>query len=251
MDKYTYWMTNELFDKETKEELAHIKDDLKEIEDRFYKDLEFGTGGLRGVLGAGTNRMNKYTVTKATQGLANYIKKNNLEDMGVVIAYDSRHMSIEFSKWVSMCLIANGIRTYRFESLRPTPELSFAVRKLKTAFGIVITASHNPSEYNGYKVYSNDGCQITPPLDKYIIDEVNAITNFADIKMSENLENGLYTEIGSEIDDLYIEELKKLILDYEAYKDMEGFEILDEIRRETNDSNDIIISTWTPKRILK
>ena len=158
LEKYNSWLNDSIFDEVTKKELLAIKDNNKEIEDRFYKDLEFGTGGLRGVVGAGTNRMNKYTVAKATQGLANYIKKCGGENNGVAIAYDSRHMSQEFSIWTALCLNANGIKTYRFESLRPTPELSYTVRKLNCIAGVVITASHNPAEYNGYKVYFEDCC---------------------------------------------------------------------------------------------
>ena len=175
--KYEQWCTGPIFDKETKAELQAIAGDEKEIEDRFYKDLSFGTGGLRGVIGAGTNRMNVYTVTKATQGLANYIKKQGGEEKGVAIAFDSRHMSTEFSEKAALCLNANGIKTYRFETLRPTPELSFALRELGCIAGIVVTASHNPPEYNGYKVYWEDGAQITAPKDKEIIAEVNAVTD--------------------------------------------------------------------------
>ena len=196
---------------------------ITEIEDRFYKDLSFGTGGLRGVIGAGTNRMNVYTVTKATQGLANYIKKQGGEDKGVAIAFDSRHMSVEFSEKAALCLNANGIKTYRFETLRPTPELSFALRELHCIAGIVVTASHNPPEYNGYKVYWEDGAQITAPKDKEIIAEVNAVTDFASIKMmdrAEAEEKGLFHVIGKEIDDRYMEELKKLVLSPDVIKEM-------------------------------
>ena len=180
--KYEKWLNDPCFDKDTKKELEEIKGNEKEIEDRFYKDLEFGTAGLRGVIGAGTNRMNKYTVGKATQGLANFILKEGTQDKGVAIAYDSRHMSKEFSEETALCLNANGIKTYVFESLRPVPELSFTVRKLGCTAGVMITASHNPPEYNGYKVYWDDGAQIVPPKDKQIIDEVNAITDFSTIK---------------------------------------------------------------------
>ena len=214
LKNYNEWCTSEIFDESTKQELKNIKDD-NEIKDRFYKNLEFGTAGLRGIIGAGTNRMNKYTVTQATQGLANYIKKNNKQSKGVAIAYDSRNMSEEFSKWTALCLNANGIKTYRFESLRPTPELSFAVRHLNCIAGIVITASHNPSEYNGYKVYWEDGAQIVSPVDKEIMDEVKAVTDFSKIKdmdLEQAQKEGLYNEIGEEIDDIYINELKKLIL---------------------------------------
>ncbi len=214
LEKYNEWCNSSVFDEDTKSELKAISDE-SEIKDRFYKNLEFGTAGLRGIIGAGTNRMNKYTVTQATQGLANYIKKVGGEDRGVVIAYDSRNMSIEFSKWTALCLNANGIKTYRFESLRPTPELSFAVRHLKCIAGIVITASHNPAEYNGYKVYWEDGAQIVPPVDKGIMDEVKAVTDFSEIKdmeLKEAEQKGLYNEVGKELDDCYIEELKKLVI---------------------------------------
>ena len=221
--KYEQWCQDSIFDAETKAELAAIAGDEKEIEDRFYKDLSFGTGGLRGVIGAGTNRMNVYTVTKATQGLANYIKKQGGEDKGVAIAFDSRHMSVEFSEKAALCLNANGIKTYRFETLRPTPELSFALRELHCIAGIVVTASHNPPEYNGYKVYWEDGAQITAPKDKEIIAEVNAVTDFASIKMMDRAEaeaKGLFHVIGQEIDDRYMEELKKLVLSPDVIKEM-------------------------------
>lgn len=214
---YKEWCTSEIFDEETKKELKAITDE-GEIKDRFYKNLEFGTAGLRGVIGAGTNRMNKYTVTQATQGLANYIKKIGGENRGVAIAYDSRNMSIEFSTWAALCLNANGIKTYRFESLRPTPELSYAVRHLNCIAGIVITASHNPSEYNGYKVYWEDGAQIVPPVDKNIMDEVKNVTDFSsikDISIEEAKKQGLYNEIGEDIDKEYMKELKKLVLNPE------------------------------------
>lgn len=214
LEKYNEWCNSEIFDEETKKELRNITDE-NEIKDRFYKNLEFGTAGLRGIIGAGTNRMNKYTVTQATQGLANYIKKNGKESKGVAIAYDSRNMSEEFSKWTALCLNANGIKTYRFKSLRPTPELSFAVRYLNCIAGIVITASHNPAEYNGYKVYWEDGAQIVSPVDKEIMAEVKAVTDFSkikDISMEEAKEKCLYNEIGEDIDKVYIEELKKLVL---------------------------------------
>ena len=215
LEKYNEWCNSEIFDEETKKELNSIKDNDNEIKDRFYKNLEFGTAGLRGIIGAGTNRMNKYTVTQATQGLANYILKNNKENKGVAIAYDSRNMSEEFSKWTALCLNANGIKTYRFESLRPTPELSFAVRYLNCIAGIVITASHNPSEYNGYKVYWEDGAQIVAPVDKGIMDEVKAVNDFSKIKdmdIEKAKQEKLYNEIGKDVDDAYIAELKKLVL---------------------------------------
>lgn len=221
--RYEDWCTDPVFDADTKAELAKVAGDEKEIEDRFYKDLSFGTGGLRGVIGAGTNRMNVYTVTRATQGLANYIKKQGGEHKGVAIAFDSRHMSAEFSEKAALCLNANGIRTYRFESLRPTPELSFALRELHCIAGIVVTASHNPPEYNGYKVYWEDGAQITAPRDKEIIAEVNAVADFGSIRMMAREEAdkaGLFHVIGEEIDSRYMEELKKLVLSPQSIRHM-------------------------------
>lgn len=225
MEKYEEWLNNPVIDEESKNELLSIKENKAEIEDRFYKDLEFGTAGLRGVIGIGTNRMNKYTVTKATQGLANYIIKNCGQNRGVAIAYDSRRMSKEFSEETALCLNANGIKTYRFEDVRPTPELSFAVRKLGCISGIVITASHNPPEYNGYKVYWEDGAQIVEPIDKDIINEVGNIKDFSAIKTmnkEEAVSQGLYNTIGKEIDDNYITELKKLIVNQKAIKEMQN-----------------------------
>lgn len=222
--RYDEWLNSKVIDEESKKELLEIKDNEKEIEDRFYKDLEFGTAGLRGIIGIGTNRMNKYTVTKATQGLANYIIKQGMQDRGVAIAYDCRIMSKEFSEETALCLNANGIKTYRFEELRPTPELSFAVRELGCIAGIVITASHNPPEYNGYKVYWKDGAQIVEPTDKEIIAEVNNIVNFAKIKTMSRVEaeeKGLYNTIGKEIDDKYISELKKLVVNQDAINKMQ------------------------------
>lgn len=219
--KYEKWLNDPCFDENTKKELEEIKGNDKEIEDRFYKDLEFGTAGLRGVIGAGTNRMNKYTVGKATQGLANFILKEGTQDKGVAIAYDSRHMSKEFSEETALCLNANGIKTYVFESLRPVPELSFTVRKLGCTAGVMITASHNPPEYNGYKVYWDDGAQIVPPKDKQIIDEVNAITDFSNIKTmdkKEAVEKGLYVQIGKEVDDDFVNTLKSLVLNPDVIK---------------------------------
>ena len=219
MEVYEQWVNNPLFGQETKDELLSIKDDPKEIEERFYCDLVFGTAGLRGIIGAGTNRMNKYVVRKATQGLANYIIKQGKQDKGVAIAYDSRRMSPEFSMEAALCLAANGIKAYRFESLRPTPELSFAVRYLDCVAGINVTASHNPPEYNGYKVYWEDGAQITPPHDTGIMAEVKAITDFADTKtmeMIDAIKAGLLVTIGAEVDDAYMGELKKLVLHQDA-----------------------------------
>ena len=222
-DTYNDWLQNPYFDEATKEELCAIADDEKEIEDRFYRQLEFGTGGLRGVIGAGTNRMNIYTVRQATQGLANYIISQNGQEKGVAIAYDSRIMSPEFATEAALCLNANGIKTYRFTSLRPTPELSFAVRKLGCIAGIVVTASHNPREYNGYKVYWEDGAQITPPHDKNILAEVAKVTSFDLVKTMEKADAvaaGLYQEIDTEIDEAYMEELKKQSIHPEVISEM-------------------------------
>lgn len=221
-DNYNYWINSPIFDEATKSELLALNDE-KEIEDRFYKDLEFGTGGLRGIIGAGTNRMNIYTVGKATQGLANYIIKENHAHMGVAIAYDSRRMSREFADLAAAVLNGNGIKAYVFESLRPTPELSFSVRYLKCTAGIVITASHNPAEYNGYKVYWQDGAQVTFPRDNEIITEVNNIKDFGEIKKMDNAEGrkqGLYNVIGKEIDEKYMEELMKQSIHPEIIREM-------------------------------
>lgn len=212
---YEFWLTDSYFDDETKKELKNIAGDEKEIEERFYRDLEFGTGGLRGIIGAGTNRMNIYTVRKATQGLSNYIRKEQAQEKGVAIAFDSRNMSPEFAEEAALCLAANGIRAYIFPSLRPTPVLSFAMRRLGCTAGIVVTASHNPPEYNGYKVYWEDGAQITSPRDREIIREVNAIKDYGQVKTMTRQraeEAGLYEVIGSETDDAYIECLKELVL---------------------------------------
>ena len=214
-DQFEFWLNDDYFDAKTKEELLAIRNDEKEVEDRFYKDLEFGTGGLRGVIGAGCNRMNIYTVRKASQGLANYVLKHNGADRGVAISYDNRRMSPEFADETALCLAANGIKTYVFDELRPTPELSFALRTLKCIAGVMVTASHNPPEYNGYKVYWEDGAQVTPPHDVNIIGEVNAISDYHTMKTmdkKEAIEKGLYNVIGKEIDDLYMEELKKQII---------------------------------------
>ncbi len=223
LKKYEQWLNNEMFDEQTKKELVNIKYSDEEIKYRFYKDLEFGTAGLRVIIGAGTNRINYYTVGKATQGLANFIIKEKGEKQGVAIAYDSRRMSPEFSKRAALILNANGIKTYLFDSLRPTPELSFAVRELGCIAGIVITASHNPPEYNGYKVYWSDGAQIIAPQDKQIITEVNNIEDYSEIKLiaeEEAKSKGLFNIIGKEIDDKYMEELHKLVLNSEAIKEM-------------------------------
>jgi len=217
-EQYMQWLESDYMDEATKEELRQIAGDEKEIEERFYTELEFGTAGLRGIIGAGCNRMNEYTVRKATQGLANYILKVGGQDRGVAIAYDSRHMSPEFADVAALCLAANGIKAYVFESL-PTPELSYAVRKLHTIAGINITASHNPPEYNGYKVYWEDGAQITPPHDSGIMNEVKAISDYAVCKKMDKdaaIAAGLYQTIGADIDDPYIEELKKLVVHQDA-----------------------------------
>ena len=211
-ETYKKWCTDPYFDAQTQEELKNLEGNEKEIEDRFYRQLEFGTGGLRGMIGAGTNRMNIYTVRQATQGLANYIIAMNGQDKGVAIAHDSRIMSPEFAREAALCLNANGIHTYLFESLRPTPELSFAVRELGCIAGIVITASHNPREYNGYKVYWEDGAQITPPHDKNILAEVAKVTDFSMVKTMEEDEaraENLFSIIGTDFDDKYIAQLKK------------------------------------------
>ncbi len=221
-ETYEFWLTDSYFDESTKKELRGIAKDDKEIEERFYRDLEFGTGGLRGIIGAGTNRMNIYTVRKATQGLANFIIRGQAQGKGVAIAYDSRNMSPEFAEEAALCLAANGIRAYIFPSLRPTPMLSFALRELGCTAGIVVTASHNPPEYNGYKVYWEDGAQITFPKDKEIIGEVNAITDYAQVRTTSREEAekaGLYQVIGEEMDDKYIEALKKLVIHPEIIKE--------------------------------
>lgn len=222
LEEYKKWCESPEFDEATKKELIAIKDDEKEIEDRFYKELEFGTAGLRGVIGAGTNRMNKYTVGKATQGLANYILEQGTQDKGVAISYDSRRMSKEFSLLTALILNANGIKTYLFENLRPVPELSFTVRKLKCTAGVMITASHNPPKYNGYKVYWDDGAQIVEPRDKEIIAKVRAVESFSEIKeisKEEAIEKGLFNVIGTEMDDEYISVLKSKILNPEIVKE--------------------------------
>lgn len=218
---YKQWLENPYFDEKTKNELKAIADDEKEIEERFYTELDFGTAGLRGIIGAGTNRMNIYTVRKTTQGLANYISGVKGQAKGVAIAYDSRRMSPEFATEAALCLAANGIKAYIFESLRPTPELSYAVRKLGCIAGINITASHNPPEYNGYKVYWEDGAQITPPHDKGIMDEVKKVTDYNNVKTMDKAEAekaGLYIVIGKEVDDAYIAELKSQVKNLDAIK---------------------------------
>ncbi len=223
-EMYEVWLNDPVFDEATKAELRAIADDEKEIKERFYMDLEFGTAGLRGVIGAGTNRMNIYTVRKATQGLANYILSVGGRDRGVAIAYDSRRMSPEFADEAALCLAGNGIKAYVFESLRPTPELSYAVRTLKCIAGINITASHNPPEYNGYKVYWEDGAQITPPHDTGIMGEVKKATDYSAMKTmakEDALAAGLYEVIGANIDDPYIEELKKQVIHWDSIKEQQ------------------------------
>lgn len=211
--RYQQWLTEDIFDEDTKKELQSIEHNQKETEDRFYKDLEFGTGGLRGVIGAGTNRMNRYTVGRATQGLASYIIKKGISNASVAIAYDSRRFSKEFAAEVAAVLNGNNIKAYLFEDLRPTPELSFAVRELRATAGIVITASHNPPEYNGYKVYWCDGAQIVSPIAEELLAEVNSITDFSKIsRMSsqEAKQQGLLQLVGKNLDDLYLERVKNL-----------------------------------------
>ncbi|OCL28147.1 phosphoglucomutase [Orenia metallireducens] len=222
-DNYNKWLKDDYFDQQTKEELKSIAGNEKEIEERFYTSLDFGTGGLRGIIGAGTNRINKYTIRKATQGLANYIEKNGDKSKGVVISHDSRHKSREFSVEAALVLAANGIKAYLFDDLRPTPELSFAVRELKATAGIMITASHNPPEYNGYKVYWEDGAQVVPPHDKGIIGEVNAIDSFDNVKTvseEEARQAGLFEIIAPEMDDKYIKTLKDLSLNPKVIKEV-------------------------------
>ena len=223
LEKYKKWCESPEFDEETKEELMAIKNDEKEIEDRFYKELEFGTAGLRGVMGAGTNRMNKYTVGKATQGLANFILEKGTENKGVAISYDSRNMSKEFGMQTALILNANGIKTYLFENLRPVPELSFAVRNLGCTAGVMITASHNPAKYNGYKVYWDDGAQIISPVDKQIIEKVRNIESYSEIKTiteEEARKKGLFNTLGKEMDDKYLEVLKNSIINPEIIKEI-------------------------------
>ena len=220
---YKEWMTSPYFDENTKKELKAIEQDENEMKERFYKELEFGTAGLRGIIGAGTNRMNIYTVRKTTQGLANYIAAVNGQAKGVAIAYDSRRMSPEFAKEAALCLAANGVKAYIFETLRPTPELSFAVRELGCIAGINITASHNPPEYNGYKVYWEDGAQITPPHDSGIMAEVQKVVHYSEVKtMDEEAAKaaGLFVVIGKEIDDAYMEALKSQVIHADAIKEM-------------------------------
>lgn len=228
-EEYERWCKSSFFDEQTREELKAIKESEKEIEDRFYQELEFGTAGLRGIMGAGCNRMNQYTVGKATQGLANFIKKQQGQEKGVAIAYDSRNNSKEFSEIAALVLNANGIKTYRFEDIAPVPELSFAVRKLGAIAGIMITASHNPPKYNGYKVYGEDGAQITSPVDKKIMEEVKAIKDYGEIQhitKEEAMQKGYYHVIGKEIEDTYIEEIKKQQLNGDIIKKQKNLSIV-------------------------
>lgn len=217
--KMKFWLESDYFDKETKNELLGLKDNEKEIEDRFYKNLEFGTGGLRGIIGAGTNRMNIYTVRVASQGLADYIKETGTQDSGIVIAYDSRFMSPEFSLEAAKVFCANGIKTFLFDELRPVPELSFSVRYLKAAAGVVVTASHNPKQYNGYKVYGEDGGQLPLEAANTVINHINKIEDITTVKTiskEEAIKKGLLKIIGSEIDDAYNENLKQLCINKDA-----------------------------------
>lgn len=223
--EYEKWCTDPYFDEATKAELKAIAGDDKEIEDRFYRTLEFGTAGLRGVIGAGTNRMNIYTVRQATQGLANYILSQGEDAVkrGVAIAHDSRNMHDEFTDATALCLAANGIKTYVFPQLAPVPELSYAVRTLGTIAGVVITASHNPREYNGYKVYWEDGAQVTPPHDTSIMAEVAKVTSFDQVKTMDKaaaIEAGLYNVISDEVEEGYFGELRKLSIHPEIIKAM-------------------------------
>lgn len=222
-EQLNYWLNDPYFDEDTKKELLAIRNNAAEVTDRFYKDLDFGTGGLRGIIGAGTNRMNLYTVRKATQGLANYISRNGDPKRGVAISYDSRNMSPEFARETALCLAANGIRAFVSDTLRPVPELSFALRTLHAQAGVEITASHNPPEYNGYKVYWEDGAQVTPPHDTGIIADVNAVTSYDDVKtmdLAAAKAAGLYSEFGKDIDDLYMQAIKTQIIHPDVITEM-------------------------------
>lgn len=227
--RYEEWLNGEYFDEATRKELKDIINDEKEIEDRFYKDLHFGTGGLRGIIGAGTNRMNKYTVAKATKGLANYILKQGEHEPSVVIAHDSRHFSKEFAREAAGVLLSSGIRVYLFEDLRPTPELSFAVRETKSIAGIVITASHNPPEYNGYKVYWKDGGQIVSPVAEELMNEINSISDFSGIQCIDSCSLEAFDNlhmIGEELDRKYLDNVKSLSLNPEAIKEAKDINIV-------------------------
>ncbi len=231
MEKYNEWLNNPYFDEETKKELMEIKDNEKEIEDRFFKELEFGTGGMRGVIGAGTNRINKYNVRKATQGFINYILKeiDNAKEKGVVIAYDSRHKSPEFAMETALVLAGNGIKAYVFESLRTTPELSFSVRHLGAAGGVVVTASHNPPEYNGYKIYGEDGGQMVPREANKVIEEIRNIDDFSKVKYMDEANaksKGLVNIIGEDVDKAYIDRVKGLVMRQDVVNEMKDFKIV-------------------------
>lgn len=231
MENYKKWCEDTYFDEATRAELKAIEGNDKEIQERFYKDLEFGTGGLRGIIGAGTNRLNIYTVSKATQGFANYIIKQGEDAVkkGVAIAFDSRRMSPEFAEITALVLNGNGIKTYIYPSLRPTPMLSFAVRELNCAGGVVITASHNPPEYNGYKVYWADGGQVPYPRDEAIIEEVNAVTDFHTIKTAnkdEAVKAGLFNVIGEEIDEAFDKNVLAQIVNPEIIKEQHDLKIV-------------------------
>ena len=222
-EKYLSWTENIYIDDADKLDLKNIFDDDKEIKERFYKDLEFGTGGLRGIIGIGTNRINKYVIRKISQGLADFINNSQVKNKSVAIAYDSRLYSQEFAKETALVLNANGIKSYLFDELHPTPVLSFAVRYLNCCAGVVITASHNPKEYNGYKVYGEDGGQVVSPVDKEIVDCVNKITDFNQIKLmseDEALEKGLLNLIGKEIDDEYIKKIKEQRINLDLKHDL-------------------------------
>ena len=231
MENYKKWCEDTYFDEATRAELKAIEGNDKEIQERFYKDLEFGTGGLRGIIGAGTNRLNIYTVSKATQGFANYIIKQGEDAVkkGVAIAFDSRRMSPEFAEITALVLNGNGIKTYIYPSLRPTPMLSFAVRELNCTGGVVITASHNPPEYNGYKVYWADGGQVPYPRDEAIIEEVNAVTDFHTIKTAnkdEAVKAGLFHVIGEEVDEAFDKNVLAQIVNPEIIKEQHDLKIV-------------------------
>ena len=231
MENYKKWCEDTYFNEATRAELKAIEGNDKEIQERFYKDLEFGTGGLRGIIGAGTNRLNIYTVSKATQVFANYIIKQGEEAVkkGVAIAFDSRRMSPEFAEITALVLNGNGIKTYIYPSLRPTPMLSFAVRELNCTGGVVITASHNPPEYNGYKVYWEDGGQVPYPRDEAIIEEVNAVTDFHTIKTAnkdEAVKAGLFNVIGEEVDEAFDKNVLAQIVNPEIIKEQHDLKIV-------------------------
>lgn len=252
---YRQWIENDYIDKDTKRELENIKDDEEEIRDRFHQELEFGTAGLRGKIGAGTNRMNKYIISKATQGLADTIKSRGKQamDRGVAIAYDTRHFSDFFAKTAALVLAANGIKVYLFEDVRPTPELSYAVRRLNTISGIVVTASHNPKDYNGYKVYWEEGSQILSNIADEITSNIKNISDYSKIKIideEEAQEKDLLEYIGTEIDNEYIEKVKDLAIREEIDKDIKiiytplngtGNEPVRRVLKERNFNNIIVV----------